>query len=151
MTPEQRVELREIAGAATSGPWEDAVLGSEGYAVFAERAPGDKRLSRVRVARLGWEDWDTDRANAAHIAAFDPPTVLELLDALDEAEGALDCCREQRTDLRELVDVEREKNAALLADLKALAGELADDGDDYLEGASYNVEKLIAKHEGGSR
>jgi hypothetical protein len=74
--------LRSIAEAATPGHWTANVLGSEGYAVVAEHPNGG--LRRLRVSRHGYEDWDTDKANAEHVAAFDPPTVLALIEALDQ-------------------------------------------------------------------
>jgi hypothetical protein len=37
----------------------------------------------VRVARCGHEEWDTDKANAEHIAAADPPFMLAVADWLD--------------------------------------------------------------------
>lgn len=81
-----RDHLRAVAEAATPGPWGAHVLGSEGYDVRATLArPG--RLPRVRVARCGYEDWDTDKANAEYVATFDPPTVLGLLQALERVEA----------------------------------------------------------------
>ncbi len=80
LTPERLAELQERAEAASPGEWVDFVLGSEGYAVLADN-PG--RLRRLQVARCGHEAWDVDKANAEHIAAFDPPTVLALLDEID--------------------------------------------------------------------
>lgn len=84
LTREQRAELRAKAEAATPGPWEDKVLGSEGYAVMAENPSGSIR--RLTIARCGHEEWDTDKSNAAYIAAASPDVVLALLDAADEAE-----------------------------------------------------------------
>ena len=93
MSPEERAELRALAEAATAGPWEAQVLGSEGYAVRAEPIPVGKgsMTRRPRVARCGHEDWDTDKANAAFIAAA-RTAVPALLDALDERDcGAAGC------------------------------------------------------------
>jgi hypothetical protein len=85
--------LREVAEAATPGPWESNVLGSEGYEVRGPDVPHKPTSSvmrRPRVARCGYEGWDIDKANAEHIATFDPPTVLALLARLDAAEAARD-------------------------------------------------------------
>ena len=79
--------MRERAEAATPGPWTANVLGSEGYDVRSEHVP-EKRLHRVRVSRHGWEDWDTDRANAEHVASWHPAVALAVADWLD-AEAAV--------------------------------------------------------------
>ena len=87
--PSDDDRLRTLAIAAQPGPWEPYVLGSEGYDVrMTVSAPG--RLSRARIARFGYQDWDTDKANAHYIAALDPATVLALLDRLKRAETVLD-------------------------------------------------------------
>lgn len=57
-------------------------MGSEGYRVLAANPDHPKR--RIVVAIVGHEQWETDRANAEHIAAFDPPTALQLLDGIDQ-------------------------------------------------------------------
>lgn len=83
--------IRELAGPATSGPWRAEVLGSEGYAVReveGKPRPGSRIPRPVRVARCGYEDWDTDRANAEHIASWHPAVALAVADWLDrDAEG----------------------------------------------------------------
>lgn len=73
--------IEALANAATPGPWEASVLGSEGYAVTGPQGsiPGRHRLRAPRVARCGHEAWDTDKANAAHIAGMDPATTLALV------------------------------------------------------------------------
>jgi len=90
-------ELRRVAEAATPGPWraggrkfktvaeivavlEDMVRsgGLELYFVVLE----EDRSTAVAVTGNG----PTSDANARYIAAFDPPTVLAMLDALDEQE-----------------------------------------------------------------
>jgi hypothetical protein len=79
--------LRERAEAATPGPWEPYVLGSEGYDV---RGPRTERLRPTRVARLGYQQWGTDKANAAYIATVDPTFGLTVAEALDTAGEALE-------------------------------------------------------------
>lgn len=73
--------IEALANAATPGPWEASVLGSEGYAVTGPQGsiPGRHRLRAPRVARCGHEAWDTDKANAEHIAGMDPATTLALV------------------------------------------------------------------------
>lgn len=62
-------DLRALLEAATPGPWEPYVLGSEGYEVRGPRS--DRPLSRQRrIARVGYNDWDGDKADAALIAAL---------------------------------------------------------------------------------
>lgn len=96
--------LREVAQAATPGPWRwelpskeswpqsDESLVSDG--VLWEGSRGDKYptsvLSGWGYDASGTEAKDVDRA---HIAAFDPPTVLALLDALTAAERERDEAR----------------------------------------------------------
>jgi hypothetical protein len=82
--------MRQRAEAASDGPWEALALGSEGYAVLAERPAEDRRRSRLRVARLGWEDWDTDRANAEHIASWPPAVAVAVADWLDAEADAVE-------------------------------------------------------------
>ena len=85
--------LRVRALDATPGPWVEHVLGSEGYDVrTAENLPG--RLRRARIARFGYETWEADRANAEYVAAFDPPTVLALLDLVADLQSRLACVAE---------------------------------------------------------
>jgi hypothetical protein len=77
--------LRERAEAATPGPWEPYVLGSEGYDVRGPQTsiPGRRIARSTRVARCGYEEWEVDKANAAYIATVDPTVGLALADWLD--------------------------------------------------------------------
>lgn len=74
--------LRKVAEAATAGPWVQGYL-NEVWA--GGKAP--------IVNWQGFDDSDRGRAehfaNAAHIATFDPPTVLALLDRIEAAEKRL--------------------------------------------------------------
>jgi hypothetical protein len=81
--------LRALAETATPGPWTENVLGSEGYDVRANPDPSGNPIRRIRVAKFGYEKWETDRANAEYVAAFDPPTVLALLDRVETAESTI--------------------------------------------------------------
>lgn len=85
MTALDLVVLRKTAEAATAGRWDAVVMGSEGYRVLA--ANPDRPLRRIVVAIVGHEKWDTDRANAEYIGTFDPVTVLELLDRIEQHEA----------------------------------------------------------------
>ena len=77
-------KLREIAEAATPGPWE------AGMTTFGDPRDGATHAC-VRVADAHWTDHlvvsegcaEADR-NMAHIATFDPPTVLALIDELEQ-------------------------------------------------------------------
>lgn len=90
MTRQERDELRELATAATSGPWEAAECG--GHLVMAgplaENSPGYIRGGRGQIAEMNDDDEDgfQQEANAAFIAAANPSVILALLDALDSAE-----------------------------------------------------------------
>jgi hypothetical protein len=78
--------LRERAEAATPGPWEPYVLGSEGYDVRGPQTsiPGRRIARSTRVARCGYEEWEVDKANAASIATVDPTVGLEMADWLEQ-------------------------------------------------------------------
>lgn len=76
--------LRAVADVATPGPWEHNHEGLQGGEVI--------RAAAGRVARVYANTWPQhlpDCENAAFIAAFDPPTVLALLDRLEAAEARL--------------------------------------------------------------
>ena len=85
VSDETLAELRLLAAEATPGPWRDNVLGSEGYQILGGHKPvGVHGSTRpLYIARCGHEAWEVDKANAAYIAAADPPTVLALLDTVD--------------------------------------------------------------------
>ncbi|WP_102157666.1 ead/Ea22-like family protein [Zhihengliuella halotolerans] len=75
-------DLREIASAATDGPWTHQPYGGQnqngdfsGGSLFG----GD---GEYLVSEVADED-------GAHIAAFDPPTALALIDRLEAAEAAV--------------------------------------------------------------
>jgi hypothetical protein len=74
--------MRERAQAATQGPWVAWVMGSEGYLVLREGGTVRDR-GRNRVARVGLKDWDSDKADAEHIAGMHPGVALALADWLE--------------------------------------------------------------------
>ena len=105
-TDDQYAQWRAIAEAATVGPWVENVLGSEGYDVRANPDPNGNPIRRIRVAKCGYEKWDTDKANAAHIATFDPETVLALLDALAAEHARADAAEAKVAAVEALIDPE---------------------------------------------
>jgi len=74
--------IRQRVTAATPGPWEAVVLGSEGYDVRAANPDDPKR--RIRIAKCGWEKWEVDRGNAEHVAAWHPSVALSVADLFDK-------------------------------------------------------------------
>lgn len=80
MTPDRLAELRQIAEAATPGPWE-AWQNPEYAGWWVQRRDRDagESVPRWRVRVLG----HNPKANAEHIASFDPPTVLAMLDEIE--------------------------------------------------------------------
>lgn len=82
--------LRKVAESATPGPWE-AKQGAvaPGKKVVGPRESND--LGRGPIVLMQPIFWDKrSAANAAHIAAFDPPTVLALLDRVEAAEATIE-------------------------------------------------------------
>ena len=90
MTDLDLTKLRKIAEAATPGPWE------AGMTTFGDPNDGPTH-SCVREAGSEWFDHvaasegcgEAD-LNMAHIAAFDPPTVLELIDEVERLRGVVE-------------------------------------------------------------
>lgn len=101
LTVERREELQRVAEAATPGPWlqEGANYGRPSRNVRAQHQGG---WPLQGVAYLVGRT-----ADAAHIAAFDPPTVLALLDALAAAEAERDEARAAVERGRELAEAAR--------------------------------------------
>lgn len=80
LTPERLAELRRIAEAATPGPWRISDDGPADRFVIAS-------ADRGHIAETTQGDSFTeDLANAHHIATFDPPTVLAMLDRIEALE-----------------------------------------------------------------
>lgn len=77
--------LREVAEAATVGPWSAEPVGSEGHHVFGPEGSRAPMRGRARVAACTWQDWEEAQADATYIATFDPPTILALLDRAEVA------------------------------------------------------------------
>ena len=84
MTNLDLTKLRGIANAATPGPWES------GQTTFGDPRYGATHAC-VRSGEMPWTDHlvvsegcaEADR-DMAHIAAFDPPTVLALIDEIEK-------------------------------------------------------------------
>ena len=71
--------LRKIAEAATPGPWHYIGIDFRG-----ERSHSTKGAAGSVVAFAGYgPDGGMSNLNAAHIATFDPPTVLALIDEIE--------------------------------------------------------------------
>lgn len=81
--------LRKIAEAATPGPWE--TLGGQGP--FGTHAVCH-RMEQGTLVEIAYRDAHFDKANAVHIATFDPPTVLDLITRLEQAEENLESALE---------------------------------------------------------
>ncbi len=83
-------ELRQVAERATPGPWE-----REGTGVLGEREAWDlgNGPARIMKAQMPWQR-ERMEANAEHVATFDPPTVLALIDRAEAAEQAVERVRE---------------------------------------------------------
>ena len=99
-------EIRAALAAATPGPWDAKPLGSEGYAVTGAPdpdAPGVRAKMRRRIARFGYQDWDTDRANAELIANA-PTWLAELLAEVDRLTARAEAAEQAVERVRELAE-----------------------------------------------
>lgn len=98
--------LRAVAEAATSGPWRWSVTGTE------LRAPSPHNgIALVNAFSTG-----AGGPDATHIAAFDPPTVLALIERAEKVE-----CDQAAFD----------HNVARIEDLKATLSMVADRVDEF--------------------
>lgn len=93
MDADELARLREIATKATPGPWswytpDKGYLADYVITEHPDFQPDKKRPFRHLIAETECKD-STRSANSAHIAAFDPPTVLALLDDLENAQNRL--------------------------------------------------------------
>lgn len=97
--PLDLAELTVIAKAATDGPWEAFTFpGEKGTAPYAFVEVGQHEV------RLPW--LDGSYLTAAHIAAFDPHTVLALIARAEAAEAKIAAVRELHTKTYVSVDNE---------------------------------------------
>ena len=89
MTSLDLTKLREIAEAATPGPWEAGITTfgdpSDGPTHSCVREAGSGGFDRVAAS----EGCDEADLNMAHIAAFDPPTVIALIGELERLRETL--------------------------------------------------------------
>ena len=98
MTDDDIKQLRELAQAATKGPWKhlQSGRGYENY-VYALDARYDVSWageSPVKVAYFPHDPYGLrDALDAAYIAAASPDAILALLSRLESAERALDALR----------------------------------------------------------
>lgn len=77
--------LKKIAEAATEGPWE----AQEGFKTGGGRVLTPDGYALPGCFNCGENDGVYEEADARHIAAFDPPTALALIDRAEAAESAL--------------------------------------------------------------
>lgn len=111
------IELRRIAEAATRGPWAWSA-GTDGW---GDCGPNLETVERGQLYDDGSQgaaetivgSWGHDAngitvedADAQHIATFDPPTVLALIDRLEAAERARDASPEPQTEPTDALDLE---------------------------------------------
>ena len=97
-------EIRAALAAATPGLWHANPLGSEGYAVTGAPDPdahGVRAKMRRRIARFGYQDWDTDRANA-ELVANAPTWLAELLAEVDRLTARAESAEQAVQRVREL-------------------------------------------------
>ena len=81
-------KLREIAEAATDGPWESSVVKVAPDADDALRGMGVIR-SGVGIVFMSANGPEILVSDADHIATFDPPTVLALIDEVERLQSDL--------------------------------------------------------------
>ena len=79
--------LREVAERATPGPWFWAMTKSDEHTSLMRSGSGDYIIcpqAEIGDYGLSVTQWnDVSPSDAAHIAAFDPPTVLALIDEVE--------------------------------------------------------------------
>lgn len=84
--------LEEIARAATPGPWQNGIDDLEG--VVAPDNPGLGNVICIPPTKKMYSSLEHWTDNAAHIATFNPPTVLRLISLLKEQEAEIGRLRE---------------------------------------------------------
>lgn len=114
---ERLTALRDIANAATEGPWDqwNPSVGESHISIAHKVA-----WRSVESATSFEDDQEIPHwADATHIAAFDPPTVLALLDRAEAAERAVAAVRNihrpakfEDSDLRYCVYCDRDDRPA---------------------------------------
>lgn len=81
-------ELERVARAATQGSWSAHITNRRSPEVYTDAPPPNTPNPLICRGVLR-------KADARHIEAFDPPTVLSLLQALKEAREALERIRSE--------------------------------------------------------
>ena len=89
MTDLDLAELRRIAEAATPGPWGAVIAkyGSEVGEYTGAHIPG---VAEVFITEHDGDRPPLEESDAEHIAAFDPPTALALIDRIEALEAERD-------------------------------------------------------------
>lgn len=111
--------LREIAKQATQGEWVAFI--SSGTGTYAVHTPGDKRCEDV-IKWTGFDGQKNAENNARYIAAFNPETVLALLDERERNQQYIKRRDQENEDIALTVGslrVELEAAKKRIAELKA--------------------------------
>ncbi len=90
MTDIDTAKLRQLASAATPGPWTAAVWIETDGNEWRATGPGHDDESHDNGSEPGCPDEQAAQRDAAFIAAANPTTVLALLDRIAELERACD-------------------------------------------------------------
>lgn len=91
LSAEKLAELRKIAGRATPGPWSameyDDYPGDEGVCILGatNTATGSHMIG---YSLPNGRSRDQVESDGAHFAAFDPPTVIQLIDEIQRLRAA---------------------------------------------------------------
>lgn len=159
MTPERLAEMRAVAEAATPGPWawDDSLewhADPDGIEAMRRQGlptpAGDEFVGvkfgsqTVCVATTGPAHDRASKADAKHIATFNPPTVLALLDALQAAEAQLATLQGKLADTQEHIAYHL-RDFRPGDDMKA-TGDLAVDMAAFAERMKARAEAAEAKH-----
>lgn len=106
----KRERLRELAQAATPGPWEaaHAAIGLRGVGLRITehyvRRPGDDVAIACDIVDPTVDEHAPSETNAAYIAAAHPSAMLALLDTIEQLERERDAARDQVREMGEHSD-----------------------------------------------
>ncbi len=109
------VKLRQLASAATPGPWESEAaatrVGALHRVTYAAAADGMNAGARFVVANAEGTEGN-DRNNAAFIAAANPATFLAMLDEIDRLRAKVSDMRSERLRVEDqLAKVTRDRDS----------------------------------------
>jgi hypothetical protein len=85
-SPVQIEQIRARVDAASDGPWWSMCMGSEGWNIRNDEIGGTVRERKPLVARVGYGEWEQDKANVAFIvnARSDIPDLLAAYDVMKQ-------------------------------------------------------------------